>query len=151
MSFSKQQQAEFHDCFTLHDKDGNGRVPIQSLGSVVRSLGITPTEDTIRRIAHSQIRKDTFSFSDLMQVMESLKREPEFSQEDFRESFKVFDRDGNGYVSAAELRHVMTNLGEKLTDDEVDEMLQAFEMDRDGQLNYEDMVTMMMSQGDVHT
>ena len=49
----------------------------------------------------------------------------------------MFDRDGNGYVSAAELRHVMTNLGEKLTDEEVDEMLQAFEMDHDGQLNYE--------------
>ena len=28
---------------------------------------------------------------------------------------KVFDRDGNGFISSAELRHVMTNLGEKLT------------------------------------
>ena len=55
----------------------------------------------------------------------------------------MFDRDGNGYVSAAELRHVMTNLGEKLTDDEVDEMLQAFEMDRDGQLNYDGEPTFM--------
>lgn len=35
----------------------------------------------------------------------------------------MFDRDGNGLISAAELRHVMTNLGEKLTDDEVDEMI----------------------------
>ena len=47
---------EYQDCFTLHDKDGNGRVPIQSLGSVVRSLGITPTEETIHRIARNQIR-----------------------------------------------------------------------------------------------
>ena len=39
------------------------------------------------------------------------------------EAFKVFDKDGNGFVSAAELRHVMTNLGEKLTDEEVDEMI----------------------------
>ena len=36
---------------------------------------------------------------------------------------RVFDKDGNGYISAAELRHVMTNLGEKLTDEEVDEMI----------------------------
>lgn len=28
---------------------------------------------------------------------------------------KVFDRDGNGFISSAELRHVMTNLGEKLS------------------------------------
>jgi Ca2+-binding EF-hand superfamily protein len=31
----------------------------------------------------------------------------------------VFDKDGNGFISAAELRHIMTNLGEKLTDEEV--------------------------------
>lgn len=45
------------------------------------------------------------------------------TEEELVEAFKVFDRDGNGLISAAELRHVMTNLGEKLTDDEVDEMI----------------------------
>lgn len=34
------------------------------------------------------------------------------SEEEIREAFKVFDKDGNGYISSAELRHVMTNLGE---------------------------------------
>ena len=42
------------------------------------------------------------------------------TEEELIEAFKVFDRDGNGFISAAELRHVMTNLGEKLTDEEVD-------------------------------
>ena len=49
----------------------------------------------------------------------------------------VFDKDGNGYISAAELRHVMTNLGEKLTDEEVDEMIREADVDGDGQINYE--------------
>ena len=38
------------------------------------------------------------------------------SEEEILEAFKVFDKDGNGFISAAELRHIMTNLGEKLTD-----------------------------------
>lgn len=46
-------------------------------------------------------------------------------------------QDGNGFISAAELRHVMTNLGEKLTDEEVDEMIQEADTDGDGQVNYE--------------
>ncbi|KAK5975734.1 Calmodulin, partial [Trichostrongylus colubriformis] len=49
----------------------------------------------------------------------------------------VFDKDGNGFISAAELRHVMTNLGEKLTDEEVDEMIREADIDGDGQVNYE--------------
>ena len=37
--------------------------------------------------------------------------------EEIIEIFKVFDRDGNGFINAADLRHMMTNLGEKLTDE----------------------------------
>ena len=53
---------------------------------------------------------------------------------------RVFDKDGNGFISAAELRHVMTNLGEKLTDEEVDEMIREADIDGDGQINYEGSV-----------
>ena len=50
-----------------------------------------------------------------------------------------------GFINAAELRHIMTNLGEKLTDEEVDEMLREADIDGDGQINYEEFVKMMMS------
>ena len=59
------------------------------------------------------------------------------TEEEIREAFRVFDKDGNGFISAAELRHVMTNLGEKLTDEEVDEMIREADIDGDGQVNYE--------------
>ncbi|EEC16524.1 calmodulin, putative [Ixodes scapularis] len=58
---------------------------------------------------------------------------------------QVFDRDGNGFITAAELRHVMTTLGEKLTDEEVDEMIREADVDGDGQINYEEFVALMTS------
>jgi calmodulin len=44
-----------------------------------------------------------------------------------------------------QLRHVMTNLGEKLTDEEVDEMIREADVDGDGQVNYEEFVRMMVA------
>ena len=59
------------------------------------------------------------------------------SEEEIREAFKVFDKDGNGFISAADLCLVMDNLGEKLTNEELDEMIQMANVDGDGQVDYE--------------
>ena len=51
------------------------------------------------------------------------------TEEELVEAFEVFNRDGNGFISAAESRHVMTNLGGKLTDEEVNEMTREADVD----------------------
>ena len=58
------------------------------------------------------------------------------TDEEMREAFRVFDKDGDGFISPAELRHVMANLGEKLTDLEVDEMIREADLDGDGKVNF---------------
>uniref|UniRef100_A0A2H1VY24 SFRICE_024547 n=1 Tax=Spodoptera frugiperda TaxID=7108 RepID=A0A2H1VY24_SPOFR len=81
-------------------------------------------------------RNGTIDFPEFLTMMARKMKDTD-SEEEIREAFRVFDKDGNGFISAAELRHVMTNLGEKLTDEEVDEMIREADIDGDGQVNYE--------------
>ena len=59
--------------------------------------------------------------------------------------FKYFDKDGNGYITALELSSVMNSLGEKLTEEEVEEMIREADIDGDGQIDYDEFVRMMMA------
>merc|ERR1712153_124311 len=86
----------------------------------------------------------TIDFPEFLSLMARKMKDTD-TEEELIEAFKVFDKDGNGFISAAELRHVMTHLGEKLTDEEVDEMIREADVDGDGQINYEEFVKIMMS------
>lgn len=80
--------------------------------------------------------KGEFSLSTFTSIITKLSQRKRDTEEEVREAFSVFDRDGNGYVSAAEIRHVMTSLGEKLGHDEIEELLSEVNIDSDGQIEY---------------
>jgi calmodulin len=123
-----------------------GSITTQELGTVMRSLGQNPTEAELKDMIH-EVDADgdgTIDFSEFLDLMARKMKDAD-SDEELKEAFKVFDKDQNGFISAAELRHVMINLGEKLTDEEVNEMIREADVDGDGQVNYEEFVKMMMA------
>ena len=134
------------EAFALFDKDGDGKITTRELGTVMRSLGQNPTEDELQDMLNNADidGNGTIDFHEFLAMM-APKISDEDSEEDIRKAFRTFDKDGNGFISAAELRHVMTNLGEKLTDEEVDQMIREADIDGDGNINYEEFVTMMKS------
>ena len=72
-------------------------------------------------------------------------RPMEDSASEIKEAFKVFDRDGTGLIPVGALRHVLTSLCERLTDEELNDMIREAHVDSDGQVNYEEFVDMMMA------
>jgi Ca2+-binding EF-hand superfamily protein len=59
------------------------------------------------------------------------------NEEEIKEAFLIFDKDQDGYLTPRELRQVMLNLGEKMTDEEIIEMIKEADLDGDGKLNYD--------------
>ncbi|KAJ0981612.1 hypothetical protein J5N97_009867 [Dioscorea zingiberensis] len=86
----------------------------------------------------------TIEFVEFLNLMAHKVKETD-AEDELREAFKVFDKDQNGYISPTELRNVMMNLGEKLSDEEVEQMIKEADLDGDGQVNYEEFVRMMMA------
>jgi len=64
--------------------------------------------------------------------------------QELREAFKVFDKNGDGKISAEELKEVMGNLGETLTEDEIGQMIMEADTNKDGYVDYEEFCRMMM-------
>ncbi|KAL9107868.1 MAG: hypothetical protein Q9227_007286 [Pyrenula ochraceoflavens] len=65
------------------------------------------------------------------------------TEDELRQAFAVFDKDGSGTISADELRHVLKSLGEKLTDEEIDEMMRTADKDNNGSIDYAEFVKLM--------
>ena len=144
---------ELRDVFALFANKGlhgthHGTLSISTkdLGTVIRNLDQNPSEAEIQDWVKEVDPDGTGSigFDEFANLMSKIYKNSD-TEEELLEAFKVFDRDGNGLIDAAELKYVLTNLGEKLTDEEVDEMLREADIDGDGQINYEEFVKMMMS------
>jgi len=66
-----------------------------------------------------------------------------FTDQEIWEAFQAFDLDKNNFVGAAEIRHVLINIGEQVTDEEVDEMIRMVDKDGDGQVGFEEFFEMV--------
>lgn len=58
--------------------------------------------------------------------------------EEYCRGFQVFDKDMTGFIGVGQLRYILTNLGEKMSDEEVDELLKAVDTSS-GEINYTGM------------
>ena len=114
-------ESELQDMINEVDADNNGTIDF-------------PGGSALSRDPIPQLQLTLMQYTEFLTMMARKMKDTD-SEEEIREAFKVFDRDNNGFISAAELRHVMTSIGEKLTDDEVDEMIREADQDGDGRID----------------
>ncbi|KAI9597025.1 hypothetical protein BDF19DRAFT_435579 [Syncephalis fuscata] len=149
--FTADQESDFKETFALFDRSGRGQVPLSSLGDLLRSCNQNPTEKQIAELAASANTVDMngepgLTYEEFTNILgRSGGFQPPGTFEDFVKGFRVFDKEGTNYISTGELRYVLTSLGEKLKESEVDQLLRIAEKDHDGNINYEEFIKKLMA------
>ncbi len=105
------------------------------------------------------------SFNEFVYLMTKNVHEDGDIEEEIREAFRVFDKEGHGFITVPDLcqvhagitlltlishkmelfiTQVLTTLGDKLTEEESEELIAEADIDGDGNVNYEEFVTMLL-------
>ena len=69
-------------------------------------------------------------------ISQGVTEPPREKPEDLNEMFRLYDVTGSGFISVAEMTHLMTTIGEKLTEEEVQLLLRQTRCVDNGRVNY---------------
>ncbi|XP_052761705.1 neo-calmodulin-like [Mya arenaria] len=139
------------ELFRVFDKDGDGTISTEEMGKALKTLGVPLTYQELRMAAKS-IDKDSTCIICVKETCNTENGKIDFSEfrgfirKQFRqkdiethawETFRLFDKDGNGSIDRKELTHAMKSLGEECTEEDISEMLNDADADGDGKINFD--------------
>jgi len=143
-----EQIEELREAFNLFDTEHSGTIDARELKAALRALGFEVKKEDVRRMLND-VGKDPsqpIDFNDFQEMMRG--RMPDKnSREEINKVFALFDEDETGKISFRNLKRISQELGESLTDDELQEMIEEADRDGDGLINPEEFYRVMRKRG----
>lgn len=143
---SAQQISELKEAFQLFDRDGDGTISTDELGIVLRSIGQNQSDAAIQEmIAEVDDDNNGYCEYDEFLLLMSKKINEGQMDEEMMEAFKTFDEAGKGYINLNDLKRVLKQYNENLSDEEVTILFHETDADKDNKINFKDFILMMMA------
>lgn len=143
-SLNDEQIREIKDAFDMFDVDGSGRIDPQELCVSLYTLGFDGVRDEVKKIITEleQIKGRYIDFPEFLKLVNATmqNRDP---QDEMDKAFMRFDDDCTDRISFRNLKRVALELGEQLTDEELQEMIRVADLDKDGEIGKEDFRAIM--------
>jgi len=143
---TNEKLAELKEAFMLFDYDKDGRIFSRDVGAVIRSIGLRPSQAEIKDIISDV--DNSGGTIDLQTLVTLISRKvtnpPNESPRDLQEMFRMYDSQGKGQISQANMVHLLTTVGEKLTDQEADDLLKISGCAKAGMVDYQKFVSVIM-------
>ena len=146
LNLNDDQVREFKDAFDIFDEDNSGTVSTSELASVMKTLGQDIDEKEVG-VMISEVDSDGSGEIDFEEFCTLMARQMEKSdpEYEFKKAFKIFDKRGDGFIDHAELKHVMNNIGEEMTDHDINAMIKEADLDGDEKLSYDEFLNIMLA------
>lgn len=141
---TEEQRAEIREAFDLFDTDGSGTIDAKELKVAFRALGFDLKKEELKSILSTVDRDGSgqIEFAEFAELMSTRMSERD-SREEILKAFRLFDDDETGKISFKNLKRVAKELGENLTDEELQEMIDEADRDGDGEINEEEFLRIM--------
>ncbi|KAJ5074190.1 calmodulin-7 [Anaeramoeba ignava] len=136
---TEEQIKEFKETFRLFDKDGDGEITALELKSMLQSLGQNPTDQDIQNmIKEVDVDGDgKIQENEFLKIFERRLNAEE--DENFVQMvFKLLDKDDDGYITSAELNHFLNSIGERMTSEELEILINFADTTKQGRVSFED-------------
>lgn len=121
--WSVEEEVAFQEVFAMYDDKGNGKIPVSKIGDVLRAYGQNPSLKDLTKLTAGLKSADQIDAEAAMSMAQKMKLNKVIKTSDIMQALKLFDKDGKGVFSAADLKNLLTQNGEKLTPAEVDQVL----------------------------
>jgi len=128
----------------LFDRDGDGKISTSEFGTAIRSLGANPTNAELREMITEIDTTSLIDFPLFVSLM-SIQLQKVRGESDVIAAFRVFDKANNGYVLVDDIRHVLSTLGETLSKEEMDRMIDEADDKHTGKIQYMDYAKVLTS------
>merc|ERR1712072_521439 len=138
-------------CFTLFDVKKQDFLSADDLDDILRAMGFRPSKEELKEILE-EIDEDgsgEIEFAEFCQLcakflvedpdIETLKRE-------LKAAFRIYDKNGEGFITMDTLRGLISELLSPLTDEELDGIIAELDEDGSGTMDFDEFCEMMMSQ-----
>ncbi|XP_067096733.1 troponin C, skeletal muscle [Osmerus mordax] len=131
----------------MFDTDGGGDISTKELGQVMRMLGQNPSREELDAII-LEVDEDasgTIDFEEFLVMMVQQLKEDQAgkTEEELSEIFRVFDKNGDGFIDREEFGDILTATGEPITDEEADELMADSDVNKDGKIDFDEFLKMM--------
>lgn len=137
-------------CFNLFDVKKQNFLSSDDLDDILRAMGFRPSKEELQEILE-EIDEDgsgEIEFGEFCQLCAKfLVEEPdeETMKAELKEAFRVYDRDGAGFITTDQLREIIAELDPRLTSEDLDGIIEEIDEDGSGTMDFDEFCQMMMS------